>query len=255
MEKYSEQILNHPFAKECFDDIVHLAKTSDTPRNFSEFSQSFHSGKLSGPDQYFYPVFSYIVRIRDCFERLDHIRIFISHPIILKKYREGGINQTNYIQYHYSNWAVTFVGIFDITLHLTNNVFRLGIPEKRCHPQLIIQNSWVRSRGIDKILQNLNSRVEPFREPRNLFIHRGISQMDDLLTTLGAYDLLNERGMVENDTMLKIINHSKVKLAYREKISEILNKLIKQEEAVFNTSMELLTSLHPVYKFWKEKIP
>jgi len=243
MAKHSEQIFSQPFFDEVLNDIRPVLQ---------QLSPNANIIKVSQPEQYFWSAYYYVHILHNSFMRLEHIRAYLAHFRILKQYKESGIDRVSYIEYHYSNHTVTLAGIFDIALILTSNVFRLGLPERQCRSQLIIQNSWVLSRGIDKILQKLNSAVEPLREPRNLFLHRGIPQMDEFLTALACYDVLEEKGMVEEDAMLKMIDRSRGELRYKEKVSEILSELSKQEEPVFNISIELLSRLHPIYKFWKD---
>lgn len=251
MVKHSEQIYRHPFVAEILDDLQLLNERlfPKMPKSLEEFLH----GKppvLSESEEYLVSVFLWKSRLINSFERLEHIRAYLAYFRLPKQYKEIGINRTSYLRYHYSNHAVTLRGVFDIALILTSNVFRLGLPEKQCRPDLIIQNAWVRKRGIDKILRQLDSAVSPLREPRNLYIHRGYPRDNESLQILRMYELLEEV-----DDSLEIITHSKFKPAYKEETSKFLNELSKQEEPVFNTSMELLTSLHPVYKFWKEKIP
>jgi len=241
MMKRSKQIFRHPFVDEVMDDSRPVLRQLLSPRE--------RPTRRSEPERYFWSVLFYVHNLRYSFKRLEHIRTYLAHIRISKQYKEDGITRTSYIEYHYSNHAVILVGIFDIALILTSNVFRLGIAEKQCRSDLVMQNDWVHKRGIDKILRQLDSAVSPLREPRNLFAHRGIPRMDEFLTALDCYDALQEKGLLK-----KMPNRSKVELVYKEKVSGILDELSKQEELVFNISMKLLSSLHPVYKSWKEKM-
>jgi len=243
MEKYSEQISSHPFLKEALlDSSPVLDRLTIMKSKGTQGTQI-----VSESEQYFLYVAYYAIHLCSSFTRLEHIRAFLAHIRILKQYKEIGITRKDYIQYHYSNHAVTLVGLFDIALILTSNVLRLGLPEKQCRSETIIQNSWVRSCGIDKILQNMDSTLKPLREPRNLFLHRGCVRQDEFLPILGIYELLTKGGISQ-----KTITYSDMALAYKEEVSDILNELSKQEEPVFDISMELLHKLHPVYKFWKK---
>lgn len=257
VEKYSEQILNHPFAKELLDDItpaVHrlsLLKKHKRTRKFQKIEQYFHPTRLSEPEQYFHSALYYVLRLHDSFERLEYIRTFLTHFRIPKQYKEMGIERSDYIKYHYSNHAVNLVGIFDIALILANNVFRLGLPEKQCRSELIIQNSWVRSRGIDKILKNLDSKVLPLREPRNLFIHRGWARDDKFIPFLEMLELLKRKSAIP-ETILSSRSDAIIARISKLETLKILDELNEQEEPVFNISIELLSRLHPIYKFWKD---
>lgn len=253
MEKYNEQMLSHPFFAEICDDLQLLNErlSPKMPTSPEEFLHG-RPPALSESEDYVVSVFLWTARLADSFERLKHIRAYLSHFRILKRYRESGINRTDYIKYHYSNHAVTLLGVLDIALILTNHVFRLGHPEKQCRSKIIIQNAWVRSRGIDKILRQLDSAVEPLREPRHLFIHRGYPRDSEPLWYLRGFEILRSiDSTLEVDSSSKIISLSEVGTRYKTEILRILDELSEQEKPVFNTCKELLAALHPVYKNWK----
>jgi hypothetical protein len=209
--------------------------------------------ELSELEQYLISVFRWTARLADSFRRLEHVRAYLAHFRILKQYNETGIKRMDYIKYHYSNHAVILLGIFDLALILTNSVFRLGIPERQCRPEIVIENSWVRRRGIDKSLRELNSAVEHLREPRNVFIHRGYPRDTEDLSCLTGVEIF-----LKADNSSTIMSPSRVRPAYERVFKQerlrILDELDKQEEPVFNISMELLTGLHPVYKGWKKSL-
>jgi len=234
--KRSDQIFYHHFGKETLDDIQPILRKE--PEELSEL------------EQYLVSVFRRTVRLADSLRRLEQVRAYLAHFRILKQYKESGINRADYIKYHYSNHAVILLGIFDLALILTNNVFKLGIPERQCRSEIIIQNSWIHSRGIDKILQELNSAVEPLRQPRNIFIHRGYPRDSEPLSDLTGLEIF-----LKADNSSIIIPPSRVKPVYervfKKERSRIIRELGEQEDLVTKPLMKLLDKLHPVYKFWK----
>lgn len=236
MAEHSEQIFEHPFGAETFNQLQKIPNWEH--REFSDFSE---------PELYVVTVFWWTASLAGCFTRLKHIRAYLSHFRILKQYRESGIDRAGYIKYHYSNHAVTLLGVFDIALILTNNVFRLGHSEKQCRPELIMQNSWIRMMRFDKILRQLDSAVEPSRKPRHLFIHRGYLRGSECLWYLtGVEKFLSTAGSSSR------IPFPLVASMYKAEVSRILDELRQQEEDAFKASMELLTGLYPVYESWKK---
>ena len=173
----------------------------------------------------------------------------MSHFRSNKWYREAGIVQGNYINYHYIKYAITVVTIMDVSLILTNDTFRLGNPERLCYLDNIIRNSWVISSNVDKALNKLTKIVEPWREPRNLFIHRGWEIYRENLTALGMYELLKEKGKLD-----KMVSSRRVKTLYKSELAEIFKEFDQVETPLFDAVTELLSRLLPIYKSWREKL-
>lgn len=240
MNKLSLQILNHEFFEELLGDLKTYLKESlgdkvYTPSEFEQYSLS---------------VFKRAMRIEDCFKTLEHAKAYLSHFRTNKRYKEAGIMQVNHINYHYFHYAITVVTIMDVALILTNDTFRLGNPEKLCYFENIVKNSWLRSSNVDKLLNNLRSIVEPWREPRNIFVHRGEKLDRELLTALEGYDILHEK----KDKLVTMISSSDVKRLYKFELSKIYKEFEQTENPLFNAISELLSQLIPIYSFWRNKL-
>lgn len=189
------------------------------------------------------------MRIKECFATLEQARVYLSSYRTNKRYKEAGIGRSHYINYHYFNYAITAVRIMDVALILTNNTFRLGNPDKLCRIENIAENSWVRSTGVAKLLKKLNSIVEPWREPRNLFVHRGQTLDTKLLYLLEAYDLLSERG-----ESISGISPTDTKSWYQLEVSRISKEFEQTEKPLFNATNDLLSGLLPIYRFWRKML-
>lgn len=163
MNNYSLKILSHEFTEENRKDALPYMMELIGEKSYSP----------SELEKYSFSVMGWIQRLRNCFKDLEHTRVYMSHFRSNKWYREAEIVQGNYINYHYVKYAITVVTIMDVSLILTNDTFRLGNPERLCHTDNIIRNSWVISSNVHNALNKLSRIVEPWREPRNLFIHRG----------------------------------------------------------------------------------
>jgi hypothetical protein len=200
-------------------------------------------------EKYSYSVMDHIMRIGRSFTALEHARVYLLHFRNNKWYREAGIVQGNYINYHYIKYAITVITVMDVCLILTNDIFRLGNPERLCSLGKITNNSWVISSNIDKELNELNKVVEPWREPRNLFVHRGWQIYREKLTALESYELLYEKGKVELN-----ISSRKIKSLYQSELLKIINEFDEVEATLSSAVNELLNKLLPVYLSWREKL-
>ena len=143
----------------------------------------------------------------------------------------------------------------DVALILTDTTFRLGNPERLCRLDYINENRWMRSTGIDELPKKLNSVVEPWREPRNLFVHRGqtldisgqrqdskklyLLEMDDLLSRLDSS---------------KTLPHHYVQSLYRSVVSGIFKEFDQTEKQLLDATSELLSGILPIYKFWHKML-
>jgi hypothetical protein len=206
MNDYSSKILFHELAEENRKDAL-------------PYMEELIGGKPYSPselEKYSFAVMGWIHRIGNCFKALEHTRVYMQHFRSNKWYKEAGIVQGNYINYHYIKYAITVVTIVDVCLILTNDTLRLGNPERLCHFDNIIKNSWVVSSKVNKSLNKLSKIVEPWREPRNLFIHRGERLWRDRLTALEELELDQAKGMLN----IKVPLH-RVKSLYKSELSEI----------------------------------
>jgi hypothetical protein len=239
MNDYSSGILNHEFAEENLEDV----------RTYMEKLLRGEPYSPSELEKYSFSLMKQKQRIRYCFESLEHTRVYMRHFRSNKWYREAGIVQGNYINYHYTKYAITVVTIVDVCLILTNDTFRLGNPERLCSLENITKNSWVTSSKVDKSLNKLSKIVEPWREPRNLFIHRGERLWRDRLIALEELELSQEKGKLKHN-----IPPQKVKSLYQSELSEIFRKFDQVETPLFDAVIELLSKLLPVYISWRKKL-
>jgi len=253
MNKFSSQIENHNFVKELVNDLI--PTTKKVPRGAEEVKK--YQAELSEFEKYSTSVFMWAMRVQGCFATLEHARVFLNYFRTNKRYKEAGIGRSDYINYHYFNYAITVVKIMDIALILTNDTFRLGNPAKLCRLESITENLWVRSTGVDKLLKELNSVVEPWREPRNRFVHRGQTldisgqrQDSKLLYLLEAYDRFS--GL---DTSIASVPFHLVKSWYRSVVSEVYKEFDRTEKPLLDATSELLSGLLPIYRFWRKMLP
>jgi hypothetical protein len=91
--------------------------------------------------------------------------------------------------------------------------------------------------------------VEPWREPRNLFIHRGWEIYRDVLTALEGYELTREKGLLD-----KIVPSHRIKFLYKSELSKIFKEFDQVETPLFDAVIELLSRLLPIYKSWRKKL-
>ena len=239
MNNYSLKMLSHEFAEENRKDALPYMRELIGEKSYSP----------SELEKYSFSVMGWMQRLRNCFKDLEHTRVYMSHFRSNKWYREAEIVQGNYINYHYVKYAITVVTIMDVILILTNDTFRLGNPERLCYHDKIKRDSWVVSSNVHNTLNKLSRIVDPWREPRNLFIHRGWEIYREKLTALEGFELLQEKGMLD-----KIVSSHRVKSLYKSELSEIVKEFDQVETPLFDAVIELLSRLLPIYKSWRKQL-
>jgi len=238
MNKLNLQLENHQFFQAINHDQVTIFKKYQHDTAFSDFTQI---------DQYTLTLFKWLMRVWDCFQTLEHAGTYLAYFKNNKRYEEAEIGRIQHFNYHYFNYAITVVRIVDIMLILTNHTLRLGNPDELCRFDNISKNSWVRSAGLERILKKLNDLVKPWREPRNLFIHRGVKMDSSPLHHVEAWDLVIKR----DASIAHTISASQIKRMYTTEVAVALKKFKQTDNQVFNIVKEVFSQLLPVYNFWR----
>jgi hypothetical protein len=183
--KPRKQLASHPFAQKVFKNLQPLVETAG-----SKLTDLWKKGKWRNKgtsnfweyEYYDYDVFTKLSSVTSATERLEQSQIFIRTFPKPRSYEKLRINQYTWIEYHYSNYIITLVGLFDIALTLTNSVFRLGNRERDCKADLISMNSWVVKTPVKQAIKDLDDLIKPHRESRNLHVHRGT--LPDIATAM-----------------------------------------------------------------------
>jgi hypothetical protein len=76
-------------------------------------------------------------------------------------------------EYHSFVFYGSAVGVLDTALILTNAVYELGIPDRRCDREVVIGNTLLAHSPGRSALVRLDKLVASFRQKRNPFVHRG----------------------------------------------------------------------------------
>jgi hypothetical protein len=203
--------------------------------------------KLWEHEGYDYEVITNLYSVVSGTQRLQKIQNFIRTFPRPRSYERRGINQGDWIEYHYSYYVITQVSLFDISLILTNSVFRLGNRAQDCKVELIMNNSWVKQTPVKKILEDIEKLVRPHREGRNLHIHRG--QIQDIAAVMESDDLgaLNILSRLQTNAGHPIIEQDIIDLGYKEYVKEIYKRLQEESGKIQNVMWRFFDSLLPIY--------
>jgi hypothetical protein len=202
---------------------------------------------LSAKIHYHNEVFQYANSLTHAVERLEMSPIYISRFTRSKTYDHSGINLHRWMQYHYSNYLITVVSIYDTALLLTNAVFALGIKPRDCSNKTIVKNSRVSQTSVKNALNNLDNITKEFRQPRNLFVHRSIIPDLDSLDHLESIRFIDEASE-SFDTEQNPIMHPKiVEMLYKSERRKLVRGLQQQTKGITAEVHNLYTQLLPAY--------
>lgn len=239
INNYTLKLLNHKFHEEVQEDA------------YGYIREILEDAKYSPTEleQYSFNIIKWLQRIYNSFNALTYTRVYMEHFRSNKWFKEAGIVKANYLNYHYIKYAITVVTIFDICLRLTNYVFKFGYLEKHCSLIKIQKNVLVKSSNVGDNLTELNRIVQPWREPRNLFVHSGDILYNERLTALEAYEQLSYLHRYPSK-----ISANRIKIAYKFEIIRIFKEFDEVEVQLFIKVDELLNNLLPIYIGWREKL-
>jgi len=149
-------------------------------------------GTLTLPERQYYDVvvFKRSTSLINALETINEVQHFIQFLPPASEFRKLRISQERWVDYHYSYHLIIMASLVDRALLLTNDIFRIGHPEKLCSPKAIKENYWVQQTSVVQAIEMLERITQNHRDSRNLFVHRGIKPDVTKATSSDLYDLM-----------------------------------------------------------------
>lgn len=189
-------------------------------------------GKLKGEqfrkllhkdEEYVLDVFMTATRIVETVEQLRFVPIFLRNFPRRKRFNKYGINHPKYLQYHLETHFIKIATLLDQMAILINKVFRLGIPEKKCSVDAILENEHTRHSAAAKVLKTFDKSIQGIKSVRNLIVHRGIFN-DEELNEIGMFYYLSEnRAPDEEELFPEWALRFKTKFTIKRKLVTVTN--------------------------------
>jgi hypothetical protein len=188
----------------------------------------------------------------DALERLEQSQRLIE-AASKSTWDGAGFDRHTWIEYHYSYYVVTLVSLADIALVLTNSVFRLGNRERDCKPDLIARNWWVAQTPAKAALEDLATLIRPYREGRNLHVHRG--RLQGIAKVMGSklLDQLKLFSFVER-VGKPVVASAVLEKGYSIEMPRISGRLEQERADVTARIVTVFDALYPVYKQKSEEL-
>lgn len=247
----------HPFLSKLLDNSKPvlqrtIKKLSERNKRTGKIRIGEKSEPLSQYEEYDVSVFRALSAMTNAVSTAKNALRFIVYFPRPRTYEKTGVTQNVWIEYHFSYYTITFVSFVDIALILTNAVFQLGLREKDCKPDTIKNNSWIRGTSVKKALSNLEKIVKPYREPRNLHVHRGHTPKMDEFCNSELYDKLRFISST------KVLNGNFWSKGDRQFLEAVFNIEIKKIIAAIENDFERLLKataylFDELYKKYEER--
>jgi len=161
--------------------------------------------------------------------------------------RETVITRFDYLVYHIENHLIRSISVLDRSLHLTNTVFRLGMPEEDCRFDSIVRNDYVSNTNVARALKELDKLLKPFRRLRNVVIHRR-RHSDQDFAEFELYYLLQKTELKERtaDPLTKRY-FVWYKAQTDQRVQEKKRSLGEINQKVFSEIKQLFVALEPTF--------
>ena len=248
--KLVDELIKHPFYNRSFDDIkprlneifLHIEKKAKKWDWLSKVDS-----KLEDSEWYRYDVFNKLTAVFSVLDRIVYAHSFLQKFPSQKNYEKNyEITQYIWIEYHFYIYMLSVVSLFDCILILTNAVFRIGLLDRACKRDAIINNYWLTQIGFDSLLKNFEKFSGKYKENRDIYLHRGKGKT--------VPEILNSHNLA----FLKMVSflelHSDtnfpkdiIALGFKKEIDDLLELIEKETFDIQEKLYKILTALDEQY--------
>lgn len=211
----------------------HLIRSIDQKINFNEFGTEY--------EIYLKTIWEDFMRINDSLENLNITPRFLKTDPFPEELLVVDINEFIYFKYHYEHFHIRIISIIDFCAYLINSTYRLGIPNRKCSVQTILENKRSGKTTAATLLREFNQEFLNFRKLRNTIVHEGkfdAERIESIDTSILNQDL------VPIQQPIKKWFEERKKKAKEEVCMEVSNSITKCKQYI----REILDALEPELK-------
>lgn len=255
------RLLAHPFTLSVLEKqetiLAHLEE------RLIQINQSGKKPQLSLPLEmaYHYKVSHYHRSIVGTVERIEQVPIFLRRFPNSRFFTQNKITLYRWLNYHYINYLIMSVSLYDIALLLTNEVFALGNDPRHCNEKTVAKHKAVRATNVSPALASLDKAVDKFREPRHQFVHRGSVPEMGFLDVIERHEFLQETEMELLDvnpltTRLNDLLSSPIlrQDMYRHERRRLVAQIGEKTDEIVHILLGLFSSLLPIYEYVSKQL-
>jgi len=207
---------------------------------------------LSPRQHYEFSSFFWCNRLVKVFDKLRSIRAMTGRSLYKKKNESKGVVLQDWILHNYEHYTVVYQSILDVALLLTNGIFDLGNPYKKCSYRTVCDNTKINGTNVHHILEKLDKTVRGHREGKNLLVHRGEAirpplksmTFDEIEVTNMAIKFGIGVGSLEDNLTWFVSTFTK---------SELIKTMEKECTEIESQVEELFSELLPYYRAFRSR--
>ncbi len=233
----NQRLLHNPLSEQA----IQAYKSGQTPEPQISQELAYHSA-----------VFHYSSNLVHSLERLEEVPIFLRRFPSSKYFSENGVTLHKWVSYHYSNYVVVYVSLYDIALLLTNSVFMLGINPRYCNEKEVAKHKLVRNTSVKTTLDGLNDTIQKYRDTRHSFVHRGrlpnLDMLDELEDRRFLHESMNEFGIEDQESVNPLMHPRVIKDLYKSEKRKMIKQIEEEVGKLTAILEEFFDSLQPCYE-------
>ena len=143
--------------------------------------------------QHQYNSYYWCNRLVSIFDRLTWIRSMTSRSVYGRKNEDRSVLLEEWIVYNYEHYTVVYQAILEVALLLTNEIFCLGNPYRKCSYSTVCDNTRINGTSVHRILGKLKNTTDKHHGRKNLWVHRG----ERLRPPLDLIDLIDSTEIID----------------------------------------------------------
>ena len=131
-------------------------------------------------DKYYLNIFENFTVLNNAVLDLRHSLVYIGIPEPPDYFNRNFVSDTSYFRYHSENFLIRCVSLLDLTAHFINHSLKIGLTDRTCKIEMIIENENLAKSNLLESLKQLKNRLNELRGDRNKIIHKGDFSSDEI---------------------------------------------------------------------------
>lgn len=215
----------------------------------SKQPEIFFTNKMA----YHHNVNYYISRLIGTIERIEQAPIFIRRFPNSRFFAENSVSFYKWVNYHYANYLIMSISLYDLSLLLTNEVFILGFEPWLCNEKRVANNKQVKGTEVKNLLDKIKNEIEEYKDERNLYAHRGETPKLGFMDMLERYEFMEKtEGGLGIETSKDYLQNPLLSPFFRRDLfrrerKELLIRMGRKIDTFIDLMFELFSSEKPIY--------
>jgi hypothetical protein len=152
--------------------IASLPRALERLKKTGSFRNKNPKPHKSSAERFHYMVFQSAEKVVTDFKTLENIISMVRRIPTRRTFMKWNYTADKWLEYQYTLYLVTMVGVIDRCLMLINAVLLLGLDEQDCKEGIILRHHRIKGTKYELAIKRLMQEVKPLRTNRNLDVHR-----------------------------------------------------------------------------------